>query len=154
MISSFQSGCSQKLSFAGPFRAIKKSRDDVKEAKPHELESTAPAESLSDCVTDRMMFILCAITASHFTAPPLPLRFKAQVGDSSKARWQKSPTAAELRFAPSSSHLCIANCPIPSLPITAALDLQNENQSYGGIAYRANFFHQLSGRDAACLGLT
>lgn len=82
-----------------------------------------------------------------------PVRFKAEVGDSSEARWQKSPTAAELRFAPSSFHLCIANRPTPSLPITAPLDLQNENQSYGGIAYQAYFFHQLSGRDAACLSL-
>lgn len=91
------------------------------------------------------MFILSAITASHFSATLFPLRFKVEVGDSSKARWQKSPTAAEPRFAPSSSHFCIANCPVPSLPITAPLDLQNENQSYGGIAYQAISFHQLSG---------
>lgn len=96
---------------------------------------------------------MCNHDLSH-PCSSFPLRFKVEVGDSSEARWQKSPTATELRFAPSSSHLYIANYPAPSLPIRAPLDLQNGNQSYGGIAYQANFFHQLSGWDGACRSLT
>lgn len=91
---------------------------------------------------------------SHPCSSFFPLRFEAEVGDSVEARWQKSPTATELRRAPSSSRLYIANYPAPSLPIRAPLHLQNGNENYGGIAYQANFFHQLSGWDDACRSVT
>lgn len=78
----------------------------------------------------------------------------AQVSDSSKARWQKSPTAAEQRpdAVTVPSFALQIRRRFPSLPMTAALHLHDQREAeaagvMAGLPAGRIFFHQLSGRD-------
>lgn len=80
----------------------------------------------------------------------------ARVSDSSKARWQKSPTAAEQR--PDADAVTVPSFALqirrrfPSLPMTAALHLHDQREAeaagvMAGLPAGRIFFHQLLGRD-------